>query len=360
MNFKGIRVLDAFGNLNSRSRFPTSYHRCKNNMLRQICRVNGERATSAVPPSHGHSAGLRGDPGQHELRQSGAMDTGMAQGLAPGDHSWQEPFHQHPPAPTPCTSTSSSPQNPWPSEPGRDVLCCLSLLWHRSRQPSSVKHQQGAVPVGGKLGRPSKENVTLAKQTEQRCSHSGVQRQHRLGHGHTRLHFQRVILHAGRWMYISLQIHRERKGDGKSIVHMISRSHLAWLLISTQLCYSQIRWMTNALLETFCAGDPQPSYATCSHASPSKSFSFCLTLLSHLKPLFFRIQNQHKEHISLPFLFLRMIPLCHLQPLLQTEQPNPSLFPLRLHFPGCQTENSVVSWTIPSHLTAFWLHDPHK
>lgn len=218
MNFKGIQVLDAFGNLNSRSRFPSSYGRCKNNVLRQICRGNDGRASSVVTPLHGHSTGLKGRSWaaratavwSYEHRDGAGFSfrgSILARALPPAS------LCTHPI--TPCTSTSSSPQNPWPSEPGRDVTCCLSLLWHWSRQPSSVKHQQGAVPFGGKLGRPSKEPLTLAKQTKQRCSHSGVWRQHGLGHGHTKLHFQGVILQAGRWVYISLQIHRERKGDGK-------------------------------------------------------------------------------------------------------------------------------------------------
>lgn len=38
---------------------------------------------------------------------------------------------------------------------------------------------------------------------------------------HTKLHFLRALLQAGRWVYISLQIHGERKGDGKSIVHVV-------------------------------------------------------------------------------------------------------------------------------------------
>lgn len=38
---------------------------------------------------------------------------------------------------------------------------------------------------------------------------------------HTKLHFSRALLLVSRWVYISLQIHRERKGDGKSIVHMV-------------------------------------------------------------------------------------------------------------------------------------------
>lgn len=33
--------------------------------------------------------------------------------------------------------------------------------------------------------------------------------------------FSKALLQAGRWVYLSLQILGERKGDGKSIVHMV-------------------------------------------------------------------------------------------------------------------------------------------
>lgn len=108
-------------------------------------------------------------------------------------------------------------------------------------------------------------------------------------------------------MYISLQIHGERKVDGKSIVYMNSWSHLAWLPMPTQLCYSQIWWMSNAVLESFYAGDLQPSQATCSHAYHLKdSLSlwpcYCISRPSHLP-----IQNEYKEHIFFPLLPLATI-----------------------------------------------------
>lgn len=159
-------------------------------------------------------------------------------------------------------------------------------------------------------------------------------------------------------MYITLQIHRERKGDGKWIVRMILRSHLAWLLIPTQLCYGQIWWMSNALLETFCAGDPQPSQATRSHASPSESFSFCLTLLLHLKTLTLSYPKWAQRTHFPSSLALKDHPLVPPTPPSSAQSIFPQLFPLRL--PGCQTGNTVVSWTVPSHLTAFWLHGAHE
>lgn len=100
---------------------------------------------------------------------------------------------------------------------------------------------------------------------------------------HTKFHFLRALLQAGRWVYISLQIHGERKGDGKSIVQMVWG---VWLSSPPQHSYVTAR-SDGCLVhsESYCARDPQPSQATCSHAPPSKNFPFCLTSLLHLKAL---------------------------------------------------------------------------
>lgn len=83
--------------------------------------------------------------------------------------------------------------------------------------------------------------------------------------------------------------------------------------------------------------------------------SFCLTLLLHLKTLFLPIQNEHKEHISLPLLLLKAIALGSLQPLLQAEQPNPSLSS------GCIFQVTSLEIRLsPERLTDFWLYGPHK